>query len=253
MREASAGPLLEVSGLWVSYGLFTALRDVSLQVPAGSVTAIVGANGAGKSSLLRAIAGLVAAQQGRIAFGGEDLTAVPAHARARRGISLVPEGRRLFGDMTVLENLRTGALSPQAKVHREETLEEVFDLFPILRERQRQRARTLSGGEQQMLAIGRALMGRPVLLMLDEPSLGLAPVIVRQLFDIVRRLRERGLTILLVEQNVRQSLMVADRACVLERGVVTLTGTGQELLENEYVVDAYVGLKGHQARVGRPR
>src|SRR5690606_19403982 len=148
MREASAGPLLEVSGLWVSYGLFTALRDVSLQVPAGSVTAIVGANGAGKSSLLRAIAGLVPAQQGRIAFGGEDLTAVPAHARARRGISLVPEGRRLFGDMTVLENLRTGALTPQAKAHRGETLEEVFDLFPILRERQRQRARTLSGGEQ---------------------------------------------------------------------------------------------------------
>lgn len=238
--------LLQVDSLSVNYGPFRALENVSIRVPEGWIVTIVGANGAGKSTLLRTISGLVAPRSGRIVFASEDITRWPAHERARRGVAQVPEGRRLFGDMTVLDNLLTGSLHGEARARREETLEEVFSLFPRLKERRHQIARTLSGGEQQMVAIGRALMSRPTLLMLDEPSLGLAPLVVKEVFQVVARLRERGLTVLLVEQNVRQSLLISDYAFVLEIGRLTHEGTGRELLHNDDVVRAYVGAPGRR-------
>lgn len=243
---AATRALLEVENLSVSYGPFRALDDITVRVPKGWIVTIVGANGAGKSTLLRTVSGLVAPRSGRVLFNGEDITRWPAHERARQGVAQVPEGRRLFGDMTVLDNLLAGSLHGEARRRRDETLEEVFTLFPRLKERRHQIARTLSGGEQQMVAIGRALMSRPTLLMLDEPSLGLAPLVVKELFQIVARLRERGLTVLLVEQNVRQSLLISDYAYVLEIGRLTHEGTGRELLHNDDVVRAYVGAPGRR-------
>jgi branched-chain amino acid transport system ATP-binding protein len=233
--------LLEVENINVQYGAFKALYDVSLTVEDGLVVSIVGANGAGKTTLLNTISGLLKPTLGNITFDGVGLTGLPGHKIVHEGVVQIPEGRKLFPDMTVYDNLISGAMHPRARAGREETIEEVFDLFPVLRERRNQLAKTLSGGEQQMLAIGRGVMSQPRLLMLDEPSLGLAPLLVRQIFEIVQELKGRGLTILLVEQNVRQSLAIADYAYVLETGRIVLSGPGQEILKDEHTRRAYLG------------
>jgi branched-chain amino acid transport system ATP-binding protein len=233
--------LLEVENLNVQYGAFKALHDVSLTVENGLIVSIVGANGAGKTTLLNTISGLLRPTSGRITFEGQELTALPGHKVVHQGVVQIPEARKLFPDMSVYDNLICGAMHPRAKPGREETVETVFELFPVLRERRTQLAKTLSGGEQQMLAIGRGLMARPKLLMLDEPSLGLAPLLVRQIFEVVQELKARELTILLVEQNVRQSLAIADYAYVLETGQVVLSGPGREVLEDEHTKRAYLG------------
>jgi branched-chain amino acid transport system ATP-binding protein len=233
--------LLEVENINVQYGVFKALRDVSLTVEEGLIVSIVGANGAGKTTLLNTISGLLRPSPGKITFDGVELTALPGHKIVYEGVVQIPEGRKLFPDMTVYDNLISGAMHPRARASRKETIEEVFDLFPVLRERRNQLAKTLSGGEQQMLAIGRGVMSQPKLLMLDEPSLGLAPLLVRQIFEIVQELKGRGLTILLVEQNIRQSLAIADYAYVLETGRIVLSGPGQEILEDEHTRRAYLG------------
>jgi branched-chain amino acid transport system ATP-binding protein len=233
--------LLEVKNLELCYGDAPALAGVSLDVSAGEIVAIVGANGAGKTSLIRAIAGIEKPRAGKIVFAGRDITGLDSHEICDLGIGQVAEARQLFAGLTTLENLQMGAMLPRARRQAAKTLAEVFDLFPILSERRKQPAGTLSGGEQQMLAIGRCLMGRPELIMFDEPSLGLAPPIVRRLFHVVRDLNQRGLTILLVEQNVAVSLKIAQRAYVLENGRVALSGTGDELLSNDRVRRAYLG------------
>jgi branched-chain amino acid transport system ATP-binding protein len=233
---------LEVSGLDLYYGDAQALDKVSLVAESGSVVAIVGANGAGKSSLIRAIAGIEIPRGGTVRFKGEDITGLPSYRICDRGIGQVAEGRQVFPTLSVRENLEMGALLKRARPRLGATLEEVYGLFPRLRERAGQAAGTLSGGEQQMLAIGRCLMGQPELIMLDEPSLGLAPTIVQEVFQIVRRLNERGITIVLVEQNVAASLKLAARAYVLENGRIVMEGTGAELLADDRVRQAYLGL-----------
>jgi len=233
--------LLEVENINVQYGAFKVLYDVSIAVEDGLIVSIVGANGAGKTTLLNTISGLLRPTAGKITFDGVDLTALPGHKIVHEGVVQIPEGRKLFPGMTVYDNLISGAMHPRAKAGREETVEEVFDLFPVLRERRTQLAKSLSGGEQQMLAIGRGIMSKPRLLMLDEPSLGLAPLLVRQIFEIVQELKARGLTILLVEQNVHHSLAIADYAYVLETGHVVLSGSGQEVLQDEHTKRAYLG------------
>jgi branched-chain amino acid transport system ATP-binding protein len=238
----TAAPLLGVEGLVSGYGDVSVIKDVSIAVAEGDIATIVGANGAGKTTLLRTVAGIIPTWSGAIRFGEETLAALPAHARVERGIILVPEGRRLFPSLTVLENLELGAIRPRAKRRRRATLGEVFDIFPILKERASQRAGTLSGGEQQMAAIGRGLMGLPRVLMLDEPSLGLAPLVVKTIFDIVRRVHEAGVTVLLVEQNVRHALAISTKAWVIENGAITLSGSGQDVLEDEHTRKAYLGL-----------
>lgn len=235
-------PLLEVSNLDVSYGDISALRNVSLQVEEGEIVTILGANGAGKSTLIRTISGLLMPKSGSIRFRGKDITRVEPHDRVALGIVQVPEGRRLFPIMTVEENLLLGSYTPEARQQRQETLEWVFRLLPRLKERRRQIARTLSGGEQQMVAIGRALMSRPKLLMLDEPSLGLAPVIVGQVFELIRQISQEGVTVLLVEQNVHHSLELAARAYVLEHGAIVMEGPGRALLGNDHIRKAYLGM-----------
>jgi branched-chain amino acid transport system ATP-binding protein len=234
--------MLEVRGITAGYGQLTALWDVSLRVVAGEVVAIVGPNGAGKTTLMRAISGLVRPRSGELVFEGEPLAGRPAHEIVARGIAHVPEGRRIFPALTLLENLRMGAFVPAARRTYRQNLERVFTLFPVLAERRHQRAGSLSGGEQQMLAIGRALMSRPKLILLDEPSLGLAPVMVLRLFDLIRRIRQEGYTILIVEQNVRQVLRLADRAYLLDTGRLRMEGRSDELSEQEFVRRAYVGL-----------
>ena len=233
--------MLRVESLSVQYGAFKALHNVSLTVEDGLIVSIVGANGAGKTTLLNTISGLLKPVQGRIYYDGTELTAMPAHQIARFGIVQVPEGRKLFPAMTVQDNLLTAAMYPRAKADRQRTLEEVYELFPVLRDRRHQLARTLSGGEQQMLAIGRSIMARPRLIMLDEPSLGLAPLVVRQIFEVVQELKRRGQTVLLVEQNVRHSLLIADYAYVLEVGQVVLEGPGREVLNDDHIRRAYLG------------
>jgi branched-chain amino acid transport system ATP-binding protein len=233
--------LLEVADLAVAYGDVRALWDISLHVDPGEIVVLIGSNGAGKTTLMRAIAGLQRPLAGTISFEGVRLDTLPPHALVERGIVLVPEGRRLFGGMTVLENLELGAYTPRARQKRAATIERVFALFPLLAERKRQPARTLSGGQQQMLAIGRALMGLPRLLLLDEPSLGLAPLIVQQIFEVVRAINAEGVTVLLVEQNARAALELADRAYVVEGGHVVGTGAGSDLLHDEAVQQAYLG------------
>jgi branched-chain amino acid transport system ATP-binding protein len=237
----AAGSLV-VEGLDVFYGDAQALADVSLEVPRGSIVAIVGANGAGKSSLIRAIAGLERARAGRILYGGAEIQSLESHDICNRGIGHVAEGRQVFAGMTVLENLELGAMLPRARAGFRRRLDEVYSFLPLLRERTRQLAGTLSGGEQQMVAIGRCLMGAPELIMFDEPSLGLAPIIVREVFKTIRVLSERGITILLVEQNVAVSLKISHRAYVLETGRVVLSGTGDEVLASDRVRQAYLGL-----------
>jgi branched-chain amino acid transport system ATP-binding protein len=234
--------VLEVAGLEARYGDVTALRGASLTVRRGEVVALIGPNGAGKTTLMRAIAGLHRPAAGRVHLDGEPIHALPAHAIVERGVVLVPEGRRLFGGMRVIENLEVGAFSLRARRVRAETLRFVFELFPLLQERQAQVAATLSGGQQQMLAIGRALMGRPRLLLLDEPSLGLAPLVVEQIFAVLGRItREQDVTILLVEQNARLALELADRAYVLEQGRTVLEGRAGDLLGDAQVRRAYLG------------
>ena len=234
--------MLTLEGIDAYYGDLQALYGVSLEVEQGRVFALVGANAAGKSTTLRVISGLVAPRGGRVVFDGQDLTHVPAHQRVDLGIVQVPEGRRLFPFMSVAENLLLGAHSPRARGARDETLRYVYTLFPVLQERRDQLAGSLSGGEQQMCAIGRALMSRPRVLMVDEPTLGLAPVLVARIFETVRTINGDGMTILLVEQNVRQALTLAHRAAVLESGHLVLTGQGPELLGDDRLKRAYLGL-----------
>ncbi len=234
--------LLEVRDLDLLYGDAQALAGVSLEVASGEIVTIVGANGAGKSSLIRAIHGIEKPARGTVRFGGIDVTGWPSHRTCEAGIGHVAEGRQVFPNLTVLENLEMGALPRRTRNGAKATLERVLALFPRLKERLRQAAGTLSGGEQQMLAIGRCMMGQPRLIMFDEPSLGLAPTIVQEVFRIVRRLNEEGLTILLVEQNVMASLRIAHRAYVLENGRIELSGTSNELLSDDRVRQAYLGL-----------
>jgi len=235
-------PLLEVEELDLFYGDAQALSGVSVETSAGEVVAIVGANGAGKSSLIRTIAGQHRPARGRIVFRGHDIAGWASHRVCDRGIGQVPEGRQVFPTLTVGENLAMGAMVPRARAARARNLERVLALFPILAERSAQPAGTLSGGEQQMLAIGRCLMGAPELVMFDEPSLGLAPAIVQRVLAVIRELNREGLTCVLVEQNVAVSLRLADRAFVLENGRVTLAGSGAELLADDRVRQAYLGL-----------
>lgn len=231
--------LLEVKNLHVSYGGIQAVKDISFVVPKGEIVTLIGANGAGKSSTLRSIVGLVKPESGHIQFEGAELAGLPTDQIVSKGITLVPEGRRVFPDLTVLENLKIGAYMRKDDLR--EDLKWVHDLFPRLKERSWQLAGTLSGGEQQMLAIGRALMSRPDLIMMDEPSLGLAPIVVQGVFDIIREINKQGVTILLVEQNANMALKAANLGYVMETGRITMTGTGAELLENEEVKAAYLG------------
>jgi branched-chain amino acid transport system ATP-binding protein len=233
--------MLELARVTAGYGAFTALWDVGLRVTAGEAVAVVGPNGAGKTTLLRVISGLIEPRSGSIAFEGAELASRPAYEVVAHGIAHVPEGRRLFPQLTVAENLKMGAFLPAARARFRESLERVYTLFPILAERQAQRAGSLSGGEQQMLALGRALMSRPKLILMDEPSMGLAPVMVFRLFDLIRRVREEGYTILIVEQNVRQVLKLVDRAYLLEVGRISMEGRAAELSEQDFVRKAYVG------------
>ena len=234
--------MLSVEGLDLHYGDAQALAGVTLDVPQGAIVAIVGANGAGKTSLIRAISGMLKPSAGRIRFKGEDITGQPSHRVCNLGLGQVAEGRQVFPSLTVRENLLTGAMLPRASARKAQNYERMLELFPRMRERAEQAAGTLSGGEQQMLAIARCLMGEPELVMFDEPSLGLSPALVLQVLDIVKRLNAEGLTCVLVEQNVAASLKLASHAYVLENGVVTLSGSGAALLDDDRVRRAYLGL-----------
>jgi branched-chain amino acid transport system ATP-binding protein len=235
--------ILEIENLDLYYGDAQALDGVSLKAEEGELIAIVGANGAGKTSLIRTIAGMLTPRAGRIRFRGNDITGLPSHRVCNLGIGQVAEGRQIFPSLTVEENLQVGAMLPRAREQEREGYAHVYKMFPRLAERRRQVAGTMSGGEQQMLAIGRCLMGRPELIMFDEPSLGLAPALVQELFQTIRALRQSGLTVLLVEQNVAHSLKLADRGYVLENGRIALSGTGAELLNNDGVRQAYLGIR----------
>ncbi len=238
--------ILEIKDLNVSYGGIKAVKDISFHVEEGEIVTLIGANGAGKSSTLRSIVGLEKPESGSILFNEKEIASLPTDRIVVEGITLVPEGRRVFSDLTVLENLKIGAYMRKDAL--DEDIKWVYDLFPRLKERSWQLAGTLSGGEQQMLAIGRALMSRPKLIMMDEPSLGLAPIIVQGVFDIIREINKQGVTILLVEQNANMALKAAHRAYVMETGRITLSGTGKELAENEEIKAAYLG-KSKEANV----
>ena len=234
------GTILKVDNINVYYGAIHAIKGISFEVNEGEIVTLIGANGAGKSTTLQTVSGLLRSRTGSIEFNGENISHVPAHKLVYKGLAQVPEGRRIFLQMSVEENLEMGAFT-QKNAGIDADLESVYEQFPRLRERKKQIAGTLSGGEQQMLAMGRALMSHPKLLMLDEPSMGLAPILVEQIFDIIRQLHKNGTTILLVEQNAQMALSVADRAYVLETGKITLSGTGRELLVNDDVRKAYLG------------
>ena len=233
--------LLKVTDLVVSYGGIEALKGISFEVEEGSIVTLIGANGAGKSTTLRTISGLVKPKSGRVYFEGRDITDFDTQRIVQTGIALVPEGRRVFANLTVLENLKIGAYLRKDKEVIEEDINYVFDLFPRLQERSWQLAGTLSGGEQQMLAVARAMMTRPKMIMMDEPSLGLAPLVVKDIFKIIRTLKERGMTVLLIEQNANAALRTCDYAYVLETGSITTEGTGDELLASEAIQEAYLG------------
>ena len=233
--------MLKIDQLKVSYGGIQAVKGITLEVPERKIVTLIGANGAGKSTTLRTIAGLVKPAAGRIHIQGDDITGLSPDRIVSKGITLVPEGRRVFPDLTVLENLKVGAYLRKDDL--EEDIQWVYDLFPRLKERSWQPAGTLSGGEPQMLAVGRALMSRPKIMMMDEPSLGLAPIVVQGIFDIIREINKQGVTILLIEQNANMALKVADLAYVMETGVITRKGTGQELLNDESIKEAYLGKK----------
>ena len=235
--------MLKIENLQVAYGGIQALRGISLEVPDGKIVTLIGANGAGKSTTLRTISGLVKASSGSITYDGAELLGMPINKILEAGIAQVPEGRRVFANLTVLENLKAGAYLRRDKDGIEKDIQWVYELFPRLQERSWQLAGTLSGGEQQMLAVGRGLMSRPKVLMMDEPSLGLAPLVVQGIFDIIREINRQGVTILLIEQNANMALKTADLAYVLETGRITMTGTGAELLADESVKEAYLGKK----------
>ena len=238
--------LLKVTDLKVSYGGIEALKGVSFAVKEGEIVTLIGANGAGKSTTLRAISGLVNVKGGTIEFAGEDITGMDPQKVVSKGIAMVPEGRRVFSNLTVAENLKIGAYLRKDEAGIRADMDHVYDLFPRLRERSWQMAGTLSGGEQQMLAVGRAMMARPKLMMMDEPSLGLAPLVVRDIFHIIRQLSDEGITILLIEQNANAALKCASYGFVLETGVITMEGKGLELLEDPRVRDAYLGEAKHK-------
>jgi branched-chain amino acid transport system ATP-binding protein len=233
--------MLEISGLSVSYGAIQAVQGIDLSVPDGKIVALVGTNGAGKSTTLRTICGLLRPDRGKILLDGEDITRLPPQEIVKRGISMVPEGRKVFSDLTVYENLSLGAYVRTSQAAVKESMDGVYGLFPRLKERERQLAGTLSGGEQQMLALGRGLMADPRLLLLDEPSLGLAPVLVQEIFALIKRINGQGKTLLLIEQNARAALTVCDYAYVLETGRIAIEGTGKELLSNDDVRKVYLG------------
>ncbi len=234
------GTILSVKDLRVSYGAIKAVKGISFDISEGEIVTLIGANGAGKSTTLNTIAGLLKPESGEVQFKGESLIGIKPHKIVSMGIALCPEGRRVFTQMSVEENLEMGGYT-RSDAENQETMERVYERFPRLKERMGQSAGTMSGGEQQMLAMGRALMSRPQLLMLDEPSMGLAPILVQEIFDIVKELNEQGTTILLVEQNASMALSIADRGYVLETGTITKTGTGQELLHDDDVRKAYLG------------
>jgi branched-chain amino acid transport system ATP-binding protein len=234
--------MLEVNNINASYGSVQILWDISFQVNEAEIFALIGANGAGKTTLLHAIAGLLPPTSGTITFISQRIDKLPPNEIVEMGLSHIPEGRRLFTEMSVRENLEMGAYPKRAWPHRQDTMQHVFELFPILKEREKQLARTLSGGEQQMLAMGRGLMCQPKMCIIDEPSNGLGPKLVLEVFQIVKTLRDQGITILLVEQNVKHTLETADRACVLENGRIALDGTCQQLLDSEHIRKAYLGL-----------
>ncbi|MDO7789100.1 ABC transporter ATP-binding protein [Desulforamulus aquiferis] len=236
--------MLKIEDLHVYYGGIHALKGISLEVPENKVVTLVGANGAGKSTTLRAVSALVQPANGKISFRGEDITKTKTADIVKKGITLVPEGRRIFANLTVLENLKMGAYARNDKAGIKKDMDDIFQMFPRLKEREWQAAGTLSGGEQQMLAIGRALMSRPSLLMMDEPSLGLAPLMVKEVFKIIKDIHGKGMTILLIEQNATAALQVADYGYVLETGNIVLQGSGKELVANEDVKNAYLG-KAH--------
>mgnify|MGYP000527894460 FL=1 len=236
-----AEPMLKIDNIDVYYGAIHALKGISLEVKEGEIVTLIGANGAGKSTTLRTISGLLKPKTGSITFLGQDIAGVRAHEIVKKGISQVPEGRRVFAEMTVMENLDLGAFVRKDKAGIQQDLKHVFELFPRLEERKNQSAGTLSGGEQQMLAMGRALMSRPKLLLLDEPSMGLAPLLIKEIFNIIVDINKSGTTVLLVEQNANMALSIATRAYVLETGRITLSGSAQELAASEDVRKAYLG------------
>ena len=233
--------MLEINNLNVHYGVIHALRNITLKVDAGEIVTLIGANGAGKTTTLRTISGLIKATSGNILLEGKDLTVLPAPSRVELGISQVPEGRRIFPDMSVYENLELGAFLRKDKASIKKDIDEIFEQFPILGDRRKQMAGTLSGGEQQMLAIGRGLMSKPRILLLDEPSMGLAPLLVREIFNIIQEINRAGTTILLVEQNASMALSIAHRAYVIETGSIVLSGTGEELSKSSEIQKAYLG------------
>ena len=237
--------MLKIENLFVNYGGINALRGISLEVQDGEIVTLIGANGAGKSTTLRTITGLVKAASGSVIWNGEELIGKSIDTIFKSGIAMVPEGRRVFSDLTVLENLQIGAYLRKDREEIDKDIEWVYSLFPRLKERYWQYAGTLSGGEQQMLAVGRALMSRPKLMMMDEPSLGLAPLVVQDIFSIIKEINRQGVTILLIEQNANMALRIADRGYVLETGQISMTGTGLELLNDESVKAAYLGTKKH--------
>ena len=233
--------LLEVNNLEVNYGLIKAVKGVSFEVNEGEIVALIGANGAGKTTVMHALNGLIGKSGGTVMLGGEDITAIKAHKLVGMGMAQVPEGRRIFGELTVYDNLKMGYYSKKDKAEFEKRLEEMYESFPILKERSSQIAGTLSGGEQQMLAMSRALMSSPKLLLLDEPSMGLSPLYVNIIFDMIKKVNALGTTVLLVEQNAKKALSIADRAYVLEIGKIVKTGSGKELLDDEDIRKAYLG------------
>ena len=235
-------PILKIENIDIFYDDLQVIWSVSFEVNRGEIVALLGSNGAGKSTILNTVSGLLTPASGSITFEDQRLDQVPAHKVIELGIAQVPEGRRLFPEMTVRENLIMGSLTPKAKAKRHESIEWVFRLFPRLQEREKQMAGTLSGGEQQMLALGRGLMSLPKLIMLDEPSLGLAPILVAEIFNIIKRIQQEGVTVLVVEQNTKHTLQICHRGYVLENGRVVLDGTGQELLDNEHVKQSYLGI-----------
>lgn len=233
--------LLEVTDLKVNYGLIQAIKGVSFTVNCGEIVALIGANGAGKTTIMHSVCNLIPKTGGKVTFEGNDITNIPAHKLVPMGISQVPEGRRIFQELTVAENLKMGAYTRRDKKENEETLERMYKRFPILKDRAKQIAGTLSGGEQQMLAMSRALMSHPKLLLLDEPSMGLSPLYVNTIFDMIKKVNEEGTTVLLVEQNAKKALTIADRAYVLETGTMITEGTGHDLLEDDSIKKAYLG------------
>ena len=235
--------MLKVRDLVVAYGGIEALKGISLDVPDGKIVTLIGANGAGKSTLLRSIIGLVKVKSGNVEYNGDTLTGLNSQQIVSKGLTLVPEGRRVFPNLTVLENLRIGAYMRKDEDGIAADIKRIYEIFPRLEERNWQMAGTLSGGEQQMLALGRALMSRPKLMMMDEPSLGLAPLVIKEIFNIIRSINENGTTVLLVEQNANMALKVAHHAYVLETGRIMMEGSGKELLENEEIKEAYLGKK----------